>query len=238
VATVSVNEQRGKRRTSDPRGTLDWLPTNGVVGVLNDRGMPATATVAIAAHTTAVVLLSSYHVLFARGPGHVPVSLQRGQERRRVATTWYGKLGPVERNFVDCGVATIDVKNGELRADQLDWREELVIGDVVAGAVVTKTGAGSGTTRGVVVHTASGEQAVIDGRPVRAEGQIIVRSEGEGRSFSSLGDSGSLLCDERGRVIGLLWGRNPRGDSVACHIGPVLEVLGVRLARPAVSAKP
>jgi hypothetical protein len=97
-------------------------------------------------------------------------------------------------------------------------------------ASVTKTGAATGSTSGVVVDTVRTETAVIDGRLRETPRQIVVRPA-NGVAFSAKGDSGAILRDDRGRMVGLLWGTNASGESLACHIAPVLRVLGIRPVR-------
>jgi hypothetical protein len=99
-----------------------------------------------------------------------------------------------------------------------------------------KTGGATGLTEGIVVDVARTERARASGRSHDAPGQIAVRSRTPGRAFSAYGDSGAALRTADGAVVGLLWGRNARGESVACPIAPVLWVLHARLARRAPTA--
>jgi hypothetical protein len=64
------------------------------------------------------------------------------------------------------------------------------------------------------------------------ENQLLIRPLTESRgpsSFCEKGDSGAIVEDEAGRPIGLLWGRNHRGEGLAAPIGPVLEALDIVL---------
>jgi len=106
--------------------------------------------------------------------------------------------------------------------------EPRTAGLTAPGARVTKVGAATGRTQGIVVNAAGRETVPGSGRA--APGQIVVRSLERGRPFSAEGDSGALLRDERGAAVGLLWGVNGRGDALACPIAPVLWLLGIRLA--------
>jgi hypothetical protein len=40
------------------------------------------------------------------------------------------------------------------------------------------------------------------------------------------------LRDADGAIVGLIWGANDRGESIACQIGPVLDCLGVDQIAP------
>jgi hypothetical protein len=207
--------------------------------IVNARGVPGTlGCLAITPHDGAVVLISSHHVLFGAGAGEgEPVWLgeREGDAAvfRHLGSTRYGKLGTVTcggvDHHVDCAVAVLD------GAGALPpwWRAEPeeAAGPPAPGAVVTKTGAVTGTTRGVIVDVAYPDVALIEGRAMAAPGQILVRPAEDGVAFSTDGDSGAILRDEWGGVVGLVWGANHRGESIACPIVPVLRVLGVRLAR-------
>ncbi|HEX8905641.1 MAG TPA: hypothetical protein VF771_12395, partial [Longimicrobiaceae bacterium] len=216
-------------------------PSPAVEGVriANARGVPGTlGCVAVTLHDGAAVLLSNHHVLFGAGAGEdEAVWLVEGDGEppafRRIATSRYGKMGTVDcggaDHHVDCAVAALE-------GDALPpgWRAEPVeTGEATAspGAAVTKLGGATGTTRGVIVDVAYPDVALVEGRTRAAPRQILVRPVDEGRAFSADGDSGAVLRDGDGAPVGLLWGVNHRGESVACHLAPVLQVLGIRPAR-------
>lgn len=211
--------------------SIDWMPVGGVFALVNQRGELGSGALAVAAHTGNVVLLTSYHFLFADGRSLGPVAIRQDRKKIEIANPWYGRIGVVGRQFFDCGVATITNGRGDLHAAQFTSAEEPEVAKAVVKSAVTKTGAGSGTTEGVIVSTTAAEEAMIDGRPVRATQQILVRVTTERGGFSTSGDSGALLSDEHDRIVGMLWGRNARDEGIACHIGPVLALLGIRLAR-------
>jgi hypothetical protein len=99
-----------------------------------------------------------------------------------------------------------------------------------AGTVVTKMGAGTGVTRGVVVDVAFATTAVVEGRPQRAPRQLLIRSLDADAPFAAEGDSGALVLNDKLEAIGLLWGATVRGEGVASPIGPVLRTLDITLA--------
>ena len=127
--------------------------------------------------------------------------------------------------YVDCAVASVDVRPflrprwpvTDLATDGMS---------LAAGDPVSKRGAATGFTNGVVVsadhHIAAARRGLID-----AHQQILVRAAARGRRFSAEGDSGSALRDSDGRIVGLIWGVTPGGESLACPIEPVLDVLHV-----------
>lgn len=83
---------------------------------------------------------------------------------------------------------------------------------------------------GIVVDDRRVDEVEMDGRRQIVPNQILIRPVGVPRSvisFSRLGDSGALVCDEEDRVVGLLWGASTGGDGLACHIEPALETLGI-----------
>jgi hypothetical protein len=94
---------------------------------------------------------------------------------------------------------------------------------------VTKCGAATGTTTGVVVSVDYADVAWIEGRPQAASRQLLVRSLGDEGPFSAAGDSGALVVNASGKAVGLLWGANSRGEGVACPIAPVLHAMNIAL---------
>jgi hypothetical protein len=221
-----------------PRPPTRSPPASGA-RIVNARGVPGTlGCMAITPHDGAAVLVSNHHVLFGAGAGEgEPVWLVEREADAAafhyLGSTRYGRLGTVTFGgvdyHVDCAVAVLDGANAlpPLRRTE----PEETAGPPAAGTVVKKTGPVTGTTRGVVVDVAYPDVVLIEGRPRAAPGQILVRPAEDGVAFSAGGDSGAILRDERGGMVGLLWGANHRGESIACHIVPVLQVLGIRLAQ-------
>jgi hypothetical protein len=90
----------------------------------------------------------------------------------------------------------------------------------------------SGLVKGRVVDVAAPVR-LDDGEP--RHNNIVMRAEAAapvGRDLIQEGDSGALLVDERGRAVGLLWGKNRANPSeaFACHLHPVVARLDVTLA--------
>jgi hypothetical protein len=139
-------------------------------------------------------------------------------------------------NTTDCAIAPLD--------DGIDVdRAAGSFGPLRTGApaevsgqeIVLKVGRTTGFTRGRVVTTELDNLGVgFDGGVCVFNGQIEVEGEGAG-AFSAGGDSGSLVFDEEGRPIGLLFagsdqgGRNGMGVTYVNPIGTVLEALQIDL---------
>ena len=242
---TDVVERAETRVTAGPPITPAPVATEGA-RIANARGVPGTlGCVAVTLHDGAAILLSNHHVLFGAGAGEgEAVWLVEGGDEEpafhRIATARYGKIGTVAygdaEHHVDCAVATLegDVLPPGWRAVPED------AGDAAPspGAAVTKAGGATGATRGVIVDVAYPDVALVEGRTRAAPRQILVRPADEGRPFSADGDSGAVLRGEGGAPVGLLWGVNHRGESVACHLAPVLQVLGIRPARLAPPRRP
>ena len=205
------------------------------IGIAGVRGVPGTAgCLARTLHEKRLVLITTQHVLVdAGGRGGAPVSVieraANAQVRQPIGTAGWSRRGTVQFDggavHVDCGVV-------ELVESLLNTH---VIDDAIAlpraGARVTKVGAATGTTEGVITDAAYGAHARIDGREHSAPRQIRVRSMTRDRPFSAPGDSGAILRDETGALVGLLWGATQAGDGIACPIAPVLWVLHARPVR-------
>jgi hypothetical protein len=196
--------------------------------IVNARDVPGTlGCVAQSLRDGRSVLLSTHHVLFGAGA--------RAQEplwcpdrsaiaaRHRIGRVLYGRFGIVSYEgvscHVDCAVASLDDEvtsaPGSLARALPDDR-------------VTKHGAATGITSGIVIDVAYSEPVLLDGRELDAPRQFLIRSATPGRAFSSEGDSGSVVRNESGAIVGLLWGTTAAGDSVACHIAPVFHLLHLR----------
>jgi len=209
-------------------------PASPGARIANSLGIPGTlGCLAVTLHDRRAVLLTNHHVLFGGGaPEDAPVWLVDGPQGapsfRELGRSLYGKRGIVAfggvDHHVDCAVASADLAGRRRRR----WRRrrKLSVGVAAPDDRVTKTGGATGTTAGIVVDIAYPDVAVLDGRTQHAPQQILAHPDGDG-PFSAEGDSGAILRTERGTAVGLLWGVNHRGESVCCHIGPVLEVLNI-----------
>lgn len=207
--------------------------------IANARGIPGTlGCLALTLDDRRLVFLTSHHVLFGAGAREqepVWIAAENAQQSfRRAARSRHGRRGTVNHAgvevYVDCATAELDeqsVPSG--------WRvTETAAGDVAAlkpGDPVTKTGAATGTTHGIVENIQFCEKALIEGHSQQAQGQILVRPLTPGNAFTAEGDSGAALRNEDGAVVGLVWGVSASGDALACPIAPVLWLLNIRLAR-------
>lgn len=203
------------------------------IGIANVRGVPGTAGfLALTLHEQRLVLVTTQHVLAAAGaPTDAPVSvINAAGVLEPIGTAGWSRRGTVHHEdrdvHVDCAVVALDE-----RATMQQLIPDVTTSPPCTGARVTKIGAATGATEGVVIDNAFDAQARMAGRAHAAPRQILVRSATRGRPFSSAGDSGAALRDGSGAIVGLLWGATASGDGIACPIAPVLWVLHVRAVR-------
>lgn len=216
------------------------------VRIANARGVPGTlGGFARTVHQQRPVFLTSCHVLFAAGAGkHDPIwrvhESAGSRDYQRIGSALQGKRGIVrfrgEDYFVDCGIGALDTPLDaphDTPADSFALAAR-ALAPASCGDRVTKTGAATGTTTGIIVDTAytgstDGNSAVDSHVRHPAPRQLLIRSTDPRRPFADEGDSGALLFGEDQSPIGLLWGRTPTAEGVACPIGPVLHALNIRL---------
>lgn len=184
-----------------------------------------------------LVFLSTHHVLFgahAHEQEYVSADCGPGSGLLRIARTRHGRCGTVRLTgidvHVDCATAEVVEQLVDLSGVQFE-AEPVDTSPLTAGTRVVKTGATTGTTEGIVVDGHANEEVRIAGRRIHARGTIVVRAPADGERFSADGDSGAVLRGPSGAIVGLVWGVNARGDTLACPIAPVLRVLHVCLAR-------
>ncbi len=208
--------------------------------ITNVCGVPGSiGCLALALHERRLVLVTTQHALFGAGAQQqAPVALvQRSGDEcqlQRIGLSGWGRRGTVRFGaadvYVDCAVVELDERSVVPRG----WcvaEDTTCAMPLLPGERVTKTGAATGSTEGSVVDVDHGALALIGGRAHEAPHQILVRSLARGRAFSAAGDSGAVLRNERGAIVGLLWGVTAAGESIACPIAPVLWVLHVRPVR-------
>lgn len=207
--------------------------------IVNSRGILGTlGCFALTLDDRRVVFLTSQHVLFGAGAREQePVWLLDAAESRSIrpiARSRHGRCGTVHHGGVD---VHIDCATVELD-DQTMLQGLFAVEDctnqtptVKAGDHVTKIGAATGTTHGIVEDTAFSNIASVNGRSYETIGQILVRPLAPADAFTADGDSGAALQNQEGHVVGLLWGADALGYGLACPIAPVLHVLHVCLAR-------
>ncbi len=205
--------------------------------IANHAGVPGTLGCrAWTAHNKRIVLLTSWHVLFGNGgreQGGVWLVDGAGGAGGcpEIGRALYGRVGAVrfrgDDYFVDCAVASW------LPGTPPDPAWPVVAGHDVAraGELVTKTGAGTGTTAGVIVAVDHTDTAMVDGRPCPAARQLLVRPLAGQKAFAAAGDSGAVIVTQERKAVGLIWGANVRGEAVACPIGPVLRTMNILLTR-------
>lgn len=212
--------------------------------IANSKGVPGTlGCFARSLLDRRMVVLSSWHILFGEGaPGDSEVWMvdESGGSRRysNVGRTLYGKIGQVrldDKDFhVDCAISSWLYPPGRESPPSpggIETRFTHVAGHDIArpGDLVTKKGAATGLTLGIVSDVDYCDRAWIGGRPYPATRQLLVRSSNPEAVFCAEGDSGSIIVNALGKAVGLLWGANGRGEGVACPIAAVLSALNITL---------
>ena len=197
------------------------------VRIANSRGVPGTlGCLARTVHQHRSVFLTSSHVMFAAGAmRHDPVwrvhDAAGGRDFQRLGSALQGRRGIVSYRgddyFVDCAIGVLD-EPLEGTAALARYAAPPKVGDLV-----TKTGATTGTTTGIIVDSSY----CCAHEP--APRQLLIRSVDPQRPFAGEGDSGALIWNEDDAPIGLLWGTTVAGAGVACPIGPVLHALNIQL---------
>lgn len=214
------------------------------VHIANARGVPGTlGCVAHTRHDRQPVLLSTWHVLFGNGArqGDAIWSISEADEQQTfhaLGQTLYGQLGAVRFGggdfYIDCAVgscASLAPAIAERSLPVTTATMPVVTGHDAArvGSHVTKTGAATGITSGIITDISYSTVVDAGGSRSIAPKQILVRATGGHAVFSAEGDSGALILDESNRAVGLLWGTNTRGEGVACAIEPVLYAMNIVL---------
>jgi hypothetical protein len=197
------------------------MPGSGA-RITSSTGVPGTlGCLAFTLHDEQPVLLSTWHVLFgncAREGDAVWLVNESDGERSYspLGRSLYGKLGRVrfddEEHYIDCAVSSYLIAPGD--SSDLDGHDTPEVGDRV-----TKAGAATGTTTGIII-------AVNYFGP----NQILIKPVDDG-AFAAEGDSGSIIVSDSKKALGLLWGTNTRGEGVACPIAPVLHAMNITLRR-------
>jgi hypothetical protein len=208
------------------------------VRIANSRGVPGTlGCLARTVHQHRSVFLTSSHVMFAGGAArNDPVfrvhDAAGGRNFQRLGSALQGKRGIVRYRgddyFVDCAIGLLDAPlegAAELARYALPPKH---------GDRVTKTGAATGSTTGIVVDSSycgTTNTYATANRDVRepAPRQLLIRSNDPERPFADQGDSGALIWNEDDAPIGLLWGTTVAAEGVACPIDPVLHTLNIQL---------
>jgi hypothetical protein len=124
-------------------------------------------------------------------------------------------------SYIDCAVSSF-LGNFDVTLASPNGHDIARIGDRV-----TKTGAATGTTTGIIIDVNYSEPV---GQVEYGQGQILIKPVDE-LPFAAEGDSGSLVVADSNKAVGLLWGTNTRGEGVACPIAPVLYAMNITLAQ-------
>jgi S1-C subfamily serine protease len=205
--------------------------------IANANGIPGTlGCLALSREDKQFVFLTSHHVLFGAGAREQDAVWVATHDNRRTlqraARARHGRCSIVRHDgtdiFVDCATVEFDrwLMPQECRAVPEDGKSELVPGDRV-----TKVGAVTGRTEGVVIDTNYSNTVRVGGRRCITPGQILIRPVVTGDIFTTDGDSGAVLRNADGAVVGLLWGIDARGYGLACPISPVLWILHLQLVQ-------
>jgi hypothetical protein len=131
--------------------------------------------------------------------------------------------GSKRENLFDAGMVIIDTKmNIPVFLEELRIVKTL---QIFVGQYVKKLGAGSGETRGQVSAVACRIEVSYDHGT--AVFNNVFQVKGLGKPFSTTGDSGSLVTDERGAAMGIVFAGND-AVSYICPIEPILEHFSCR----------
>ena len=224
------------------RGTVSIGQARPGARIVNSNGVPGTlGCLARTLHDGQPVLLSTWHVLFGnKAPEASAVWLQDDSASKpgflRIGRLLYGKLGVVyfegQECHIDCAIAALQpsqTRHNSAERTALTWAttgsESLTV-----GSMVTKLGATSGITTGLIADIDFSAMVSVKGRKYFAQRQLLIRPREGHCAFSAEGDSGSIVVDCSNRAVGLLWGTNVRGEGVASPIAPVLYAMNIALA--------
>ncbi len=189
------------------------------------------------ARTRERLLLSNNHVLAAenRGEAGDPILQPGPGDGGRVEYDAVARLAAFHP-LHETGVNNIDAALAKPDDDALFEGELRGLGPVRGtarprvGMRVRKSGRTTELTEGRVIDVDATIRIIYTGGLLLFKDQMIIR--GEGRPFSSFGDSGSLVVDRRNRAVGLLSGGSPF-VTVANKILWVLRGMKVRFPRGA-----
>lgn len=97
---------------------------------------------------------------------------------------------------------------------------------------VFKVGARTGWTKGKLKFATV--NAVDPDNPAIHQDQVMIIEDlgpncGGATQFSSEGDSGSVILNDQRKIIGLLFADGDTGVTAACHIHPVMDLLGITM---------
>jgi len=196
----------------------------------NKRGMGTIGCLAQLSDGS-IVALTTQHVICASVEAAC-VGVKAGQPRHITCCCCctYNEIGAVVQQQktaqFDCAIVKLDKDTADEVTAGGTANEVVDIGTLTGAAQavcfseVRKRGAATRLTRGTIVD-------------VLYEGsQILINPLPGVPKFAYYGDSGAVIVDTAGKVVGLLWGadRGTRNRGVANHIGPVLTAMGITIA--------
>jgi hypothetical protein len=139
---------------------------------------------------------------------------------------------------VDCGIVRL---NPLIEAENVvhllndDGTDVTLLGDAPAKidmSIVRKSGIRTGRTTGTIVSLT--HPPPHGPTEIPKLNQILIKPTAGTPLFADHGDSGSVVVDASGHVVGLLWAGYPHpadgsllGHGIACPIGPVLSSMGI-----------
>lgn len=244
--TVSVFVEREDRS--------DYRPVQGGISI-NPDGKTAYGTLGwfgtLNSNPATKILLTNKHVLYDGASGTFTDATRVGQASySKVCCCECGEIGT---NIVGINNTSVDVAIARLDSDKVP---NLILKNVkaaqqisvtstaaaVVGDTVRKVGARSAFTTGTVTDIAGTTNTIYnksDGTTItitRANTEILIAAaptetyelENGKISFANAGDSGSVVVNETGAIVGLLYGGDPAQPVVptfATHIATVLSAL-------------
>lgn len=215
--------------------------------IASSQGVPGTAGALVRDARGRLGLVTNYHVAFGGGAqagdrvwAVPPEHLAGSAQITHVGNVRDGYMGRVTSRgtpcYVDCAfvelrdLESLPVWLQSTLASQETWPGETGAGH--PGMRVQKIAAVTGRTEGILASVDYSDCPVVEHHSLVAPAQLLVRPADPVRIFFGPGDSGAALLDERGAMIGLLWGTRSGGEGIACPVAPVFERLQVSLASP------
>jgi hypothetical protein len=191
----------------------------------------STGAIVFDASTRQPMLLGSQHVLFEpRSDGRVwqpapcgiaacecNVVARLSRWRRSIVAWregWY---------YIDAAVAGLE--------SGVEWVATAPgVASAEKGMTVRKAGAATGSTCGWIFDEHHVERIRFGSFELEVPNQLRIQPFSPNLRFAAEGDSGALVCDEKGRAVALLWGVDDWGQGIACPIGPVMQELEIEFA--------
>jgi hypothetical protein len=152
------------------------------------------------------------------GPGKKPLPIATF-----LGEGYFVEIG-TDPNPVDCALARLKTKAPPPT-------NAVKLGSPQPGTTVTKVGAASGTTHGIIVDTHADVSVDYSFGTFRFNDQILIKGivdNGQQTEFAVDGDSGAIVVDSAGAAIGMVFAE--AGEyAVACPLTKVFRKLGETL---------